>query len=130
MLIFAIQLLQTYSYADASAVGMHIGFMITTGLLGTLVFNYRGNKLWLQVDMMLSSKYTKKCRLSTLEYGIAGADSLGGDKLGDFNLSIRQHAEAVDFMKRFNLPMLVTGGMLCLKLLHPIHCRCVVNAVC
>ncbi|KAL3138820.1 hypothetical protein ABBQ32_005655 [Trebouxia sp. C0010 RCD-2024] len=39
-----------------------------------------------------------------------GADSLGGDKLGDFNLSIRQHAEAVDFMKKFGLPMLVTGG--------------------
>ena len=40
----------------------------------------------------------------------AGADSLGGDKLGDFNLSIRQHAAAVDFMKSFNIPMLVTGG--------------------
>ena len=40
----------------------------------------------------------------------AGADSLGGDKLGDFNLSIKQHAEAVDFMKKFNVPMLVTGG--------------------
>ena len=79
---------------------------------------------------MLNSKYTKKCRLSTLECGIAGADSLGGDKLGDFNLSIRQHAEAVDFMKRFNLPMLVTGGMLCLKLVYHVHCRCMVNAVC
>ena len=42
--------------------------------------------------------------------GAAGADSLGGDKLGDFNLSIRQHAEAVKFMKSFNVPMLVTGG--------------------
>ena len=41
---------------------------------------------------------------------MAGADSLGGDKLGDFNLSIRQHAEAVEFMKSFNVPMLVTGG--------------------
>ena len=34
-------------YADALAVGMHIGFVITTGLLGTLIFNYGGNKLWL-----------------------------------------------------------------------------------
>ena len=42
----------------------------------------------------------------------AGADSLGGDKLGDFNLTIRQHAAAVDFMKKFNVPMLVTGGEL------------------
>ena len=40
----------------------------------------------------------------------AGADSLEGDKLGDFNLSIKQHAEAVDFMKKFGVPMLVTGG--------------------
>lgn len=40
----------------------------------------------------------------------AGADSLGNDKLGDFNLTIRTHAAAVAFMKSFNIPMLVTGG--------------------
>ena len=39
-----------------------------------------------------------------------GADSLAGDKLGDFNLSIRTHAAAVSFMKDYNIPMLVTGG--------------------
>jgi histone deacetylase 1/2 len=39
-----------------------------------------------------------------------GADSLGGDRLGCFNLSIDGHAEAVKFMKSFGLPMLVTGG--------------------
>ena len=75
-------------------------------------------KLLLYVDLMLTSNYPKSYRLETLNCGVAGADSLGGDKLGDFNLSIRQHADAVDFMKRFNLPMLVTGGMLCLKHLH------------
>lgn len=70
---------------------------------------------------MPTSKHTNNCRQTALGCGVAGADSLGGDKLGDFNLSIRQHAEAVDFMKRFNLPMLVTGGMLRLEHLHHIH---------
>mmetsp|Transcript_10284 Transcript_10284/g.17891 ORF Transcript_10284/g.17891 Transcript_10284/m.17891 type:complete len:428 (+) Transcript_10284:176-1459(+) len=39
-----------------------------------------------------------------------GADSLSGDRLGCFNLSIKGHGEAVRFMKEFNVPMLVTGG--------------------
>ncbi len=41
----------------------------------------------------------------------AGADSLRGDKLGSFMMSIEGgHAEAVRFMKQFGVPMLVTGG--------------------
>ncbi|GFZ12667.1 histone deacetylase 9 [Actinidia rufa] len=41
-----------------------------------------------------------------------GADSLAGDRLGCFNLSIdgASHAECVRFVKKFNLPLLVTGG--------------------
>ncbi|XP_056691616.1 histone deacetylase 9 isoform X3 [Spinacia oleracea] len=39
-----------------------------------------------------------------------GADSLSGDRLGCFNLSIDGHAECVRFVKKFNLPLLVTGG--------------------
>ncbi|KAI0987555.1 hypothetical protein GJ496_010150 [Pomphorhynchus laevis] len=39
-----------------------------------------------------------------------GADSLAGDKLGRFNLSIKEHAECVKFVTKFNLPMLVLGG--------------------
>lgn len=39
-----------------------------------------------------------------------GADSLANDRLGCFNLSIAGHAEAVRFMKAFNVPLLVTGG--------------------
>ncbi|CAJ2646957.1 unnamed protein product [Trifolium pratense] len=39
-----------------------------------------------------------------------GADSLAGDRLGCFNLSIDGHAECVRFVKRFNLPLLVSGG--------------------
>ncbi|XP_042456533.1 histone deacetylase 9 [Zingiber officinale] len=39
-----------------------------------------------------------------------GADSLAGDRLGCFNLSIEGHSECVRFVKKFNLPLLVTGG--------------------
>jgi len=39
-----------------------------------------------------------------------GADSLTGDRLGCFNLSLRGHAECVKFVKSFGVPMLVLGG--------------------
>ena len=39
-----------------------------------------------------------------------GADSLSGDRLGCFNLSVRGHADCVAFMRSFNVPMLVLGG--------------------
>lgn len=39
-----------------------------------------------------------------------GADSLGSDRLGVFNLSIKAHGECVRFVKSFNLPLLVLGG--------------------
>ncbi len=39
-----------------------------------------------------------------------GADSLSGDRLGCFNLSIKGHADCVAFMKTFNVPLLVLGG--------------------
>ena len=41
---------------------------------------------------------------------VPGADSLANDRLGCFNLTLDGHAEAVKHMKRFGLPMLVTGG--------------------
>lgn len=40
----------------------------------------------------------------------AGADSLVGDRVGTFNLTVEGHAEAVKFVKSFNTPMLVLGG--------------------
>jgi histone deacetylase HOS2 len=39
-----------------------------------------------------------------------GADSLGGDRLGCFNLNIRAHGECVSFIKSKRLPLLVLGG--------------------
>jgi histone deacetylase 1/2 len=39
-----------------------------------------------------------------------GADSLSGDRLGCFNLSLEGHADCVEFMKSFNKPLLLLGG--------------------
>ncbi|XP_065890704.1 histone deacetylase 1-like [Dysidea avara] len=39
-----------------------------------------------------------------------GADSLAGDRLGCFNLSLKGHAECVDFVRHHNLPLLMLGG--------------------
>ncbi|KAI8501428.1 Histone deacetylase 2 [Branchiostoma belcheri] len=39
-----------------------------------------------------------------------GADSLSGDRLGCFNLSLKGHGKCVEFMKKFNIPILMLGG--------------------
>jgi len=39
-----------------------------------------------------------------------GADSLTGDRLGCFNLTLEGHGECVRFVKGFNVPLLVLGG--------------------
>ena len=39
-----------------------------------------------------------------------GADSITGDRLGTFNLSLHGHAHCVDFVRRLGVPRLVLGG--------------------
>ncbi|KAF2767847.1 hypothetical protein EJ03DRAFT_275395 [Teratosphaeria nubilosa] len=39
-----------------------------------------------------------------------GGDSLSGDRLGCFNLSMRGHANCVQYVKSFNKPTLILGG--------------------
>lgn len=39
-----------------------------------------------------------------------GGDSLSGDRLGCFNLSMRGHANCVKFVKSFGIPVIVLGG--------------------
>jgi len=39
-----------------------------------------------------------------------GADSLSGDRLGCFNLSLKGHADCVEYVKSFNVPTLLLGG--------------------
>jgi acetoin utilization deacetylase AcuC-like enzyme len=39
-----------------------------------------------------------------------GADSLSGDRLGCFNLSIKGHGECVQIVKNLNVPLFMCGG--------------------
>lgn len=39
-----------------------------------------------------------------------GADSLTGDRLGCFNLTLKGHGKCVEFIKKYNLPLLLVGG--------------------
>jgi histone deacetylase HOS2 len=39
-----------------------------------------------------------------------GADSLGGDRLGQFNINIRQHGECISYIQSRRLPLLILGG--------------------
>lgn len=39
-----------------------------------------------------------------------GADSLRGDRLGCFNVSIRGHGECIAFVRSFGIPLIVLGG--------------------
>ena len=39
-----------------------------------------------------------------------GADTLSGDRLGCYNLSLQGHADCVEFCKSLNIPMLVVVG--------------------
>ncbi|KAJ1664001.1 histone deacetylase (class I) Clr6 [Coemansia sp. RSA 1813] len=39
-----------------------------------------------------------------------GTDSLSGDRIGCFNLSMQGHASCVDFMKSFGVPLFCLGG--------------------
>ena len=39
-----------------------------------------------------------------------GADSLSGDRLGCFNLSLEGHSNCIEFLSRFGVPTLLLGG--------------------
>ncbi|KAJ3893751.1 histone deacetylase [Lentinula edodes] len=39
-----------------------------------------------------------------------GADSLSGDKLGCFNLTMQGHAHCTSFLRKFNIPLILLGG--------------------
>lgn len=39
-----------------------------------------------------------------------GGDSLAGDRLGCFNLSIKGHGYAAEYIKSFNVPTILVGG--------------------
>jgi acetoin utilization deacetylase AcuC-like enzyme len=40
----------------------------------------------------------------------SGADSLSGDLIGDFNLTLQGYGECLKVVKGFNLPLILLGG--------------------
>jgi histone deacetylase 1/2 len=39
-----------------------------------------------------------------------GGDSLAGDRLGSFNLSMSGHGSCVEYLRSFNVPLMLLGG--------------------
>jgi histone deacetylase 1/2 len=39
-----------------------------------------------------------------------GADSLTGDRLGCFNLTVKGHGQCLEFLKKYEVPILMLGG--------------------
>uniref|UniRef100_A0AC35U3P3 Histone deacetylase n=1 Tax=Rhabditophanes sp. KR3021 TaxID=114890 RepID=A0AC35U3P3_9BILA len=39
-----------------------------------------------------------------------GADSINGDRLGSFNLTLRGHGACLEFFRKYNIPLVVLGG--------------------
>jgi histone deacetylase 1/2 len=39
-----------------------------------------------------------------------GADSLAGDKLGCFNITMHGHARCVQYLRKYNTPLILLGG--------------------
>ncbi|KAJ6875687.1 hypothetical protein NC652_035152 [Populus alba x Populus x berolinensis] len=48
-----------------------------------------------------------------------GADSLSGDRLGCFNLSVKGHADCLRFLRSYNVPLMVLGGVAILSGMLP-----------
>ena len=66
--------------------------------------------LALPLSRLLWHAVSRDSNPATSQARCAGADSLAGDKLGVFNISISGHADCLKFVKGYGLPMLVLGG--------------------
>ena len=56
------------------------------------------------MDMLLKSYHPDVIVLQS------GADSLSKDRIGNFELTVQAYGECVEYMKRFNVPMVLLGG--------------------
>lgn len=65
--------------------------------------------MFVSIFKSIMSKVMEKFRPNAVVLQ-CGADSLAGDRLGCFNISTRGHAEAVRYMREFNVPLLILGG--------------------
>lgn len=62
-----------------------------------------------QVFVPIMSKVVKVYQPSVIILQ-CGADSLAGDRLGDFNLTLKGHGRCVEYMRSFNIPLMLLGG--------------------
>uniref|UniRef100_A0A8C7H459 Histone deacetylase n=1 Tax=Oncorhynchus kisutch TaxID=8019 RepID=A0A8C7H459_ONCKI len=83
--------------------GVQEAFYLTDRVMTKYRYSYR--QLFQPVIKQVVDFYQPTCIVLQ-----CGADSLGCDRLGCFNLSIRGHGECVEFVKSFRIPLLVLGG--------------------
>ena len=76
--------------------------------LGCFLF-YQCFKLVLDVCAQVMTKVMETYQPSAVVLQ-CGADSLSGDRLGCFNLTLKGHGKCLEFMKKWNLPLLLLGG--------------------
>uniref|UniRef100_A0A8I5ND05 histone deacetylase n=1 Tax=Papio anubis TaxID=9555 RepID=A0A8I5ND05_PAPAN len=81
----------------------------TTDRVMTVSFHKYGEYFPGTGDLRVMSKVMEMFQPSSVVLQ-CGSDSLSGDGLGCFNLTIKGHAKCVEFVKSFNLPMLMLGG--------------------
>ncbi|TRM63186.1 hypothetical protein BD626DRAFT_557650 [Schizophyllum amplum] len=67
------------------------------------------DKMYLELFTNIVSEVRDKFQPSAIVLQ-CGADSLGCDRLGAFNLSIKAHGDCVAYVRAFGLPLLVLGG--------------------
>ncbi|CAD7695617.1 unnamed protein product [Ostreobium quekettii] len=67
------------------------------------------DQTYVEMFKLLTTNIMKRFEPTAIVFQ-CGADSLGGDKLGVFNLSIQGHASCLQYMQSFGVPMLVLGG--------------------
>ena len=64
---------------------------------------------YVRLFKIITSEVVRKYQPSVIVMQ-CGADSLNGDKLGSFNLSIKDHADCLLHVQKFKLPLMVLGG--------------------
>uniref|UniRef100_A0A8C5PQA3 Histone deacetylase 2 n=1 Tax=Leptobrachium leishanense TaxID=445787 RepID=A0A8C5PQA3_9ANUR len=81
----------------------------TTDRVMTVSFHKYGEYFPGTGDLRIISKVMEMYQPSAVVLQ-CGADSLSGDRLGCFNLTVKGHAKCVEVVKTFNLPLLMLGG--------------------
>ncbi|KAG1696962.1 Histone deacetylase 3 [Nymphon striatum] len=80
-------------------------YLVCDGILSTILYCITS-----QYHFDIKFSFVTCKFLTSIATFQCGADSLAGDRLGCFNLSINGHGECVKFIRDLNVPLLVLGG--------------------